>query len=90
VGRRDPEELVSIARELDLKEAEAIILSACVQMPSLAAIPHVEAETGLPVLSAATATLRSVLEELDIQLDIPGGGSLLQMKSKPEKEVRAA
>jgi len=27
---------------------------------------------------------------LDIQLDIPGGGSLLQMKSKPEKEVRAA
>ena len=90
VGRRDPEELVSIARELDLKEAEAIILSACVQMPSLAAIPHVEAETGLPVLSAATATLRSVLDELDIQLDIPGGGSLLQMKSKPEKEVRAA
>lgn len=90
VGKRDPEELVSISRELDLKEAEAIILSACVQMPSLAAIPHVEAETGLPVLSAATATLRSVLEELDIQLDIPGGGSLLQMKSKPEKEVRAA
>ncbi|MBA4685207.1 MAG: aspartate/glutamate racemase family protein [Planctomycetes bacterium] len=86
VGRRDPEELVSIARDLDLKDAEAVIVSACVQMPSLEAIPQVEAETGLPVLSAATATLRSILDTLDLSLNIPGGGQLLQMNSRSDKE----
>ena len=79
VGRRNPEDLVEIARNLDLTEAEAVIISACVQMPSLEAIPQVEEETGLPVLSAATATLRSILESLNLSLDIPGGGQLLQM-----------
>ena len=72
-------DLVEIARNLDLTEAEAVIISACVQMPSLEAIPQVEEETGLPVLSAATATLRSILESLNLSLDIPGGGQLLQM-----------
>mgnify|MGYP003333046730 CR=1 FL=1 len=86
VGRRDPEALVSIARDLDLKDAEAVIVSACVQMPSLEAIPQVEAETGLPVLSAATATLRSILDTLDLSLNIPGGGQLLQMNSHSDKE----
>ena len=86
MGRRDPEELVSIARDLDLKDAEAVIVSACVQMPSLEAIPQVEAETGLPVLSAATATLRSILDTLDLSLNIPGGGQLLQMNSRSDKE----
>lgn len=79
VGRRNPEDLVEIARNLDLTEAEAVIISACVQMPSLEAIPQVEEETGLPVLSAATATLRAILESLNLSLDIPGGGQLLQM-----------
>ncbi|NCF98050.1 MAG: Asp/Glu racemase [Planctomycetia bacterium] len=88
VGRRNPEDLVEISRGLDLAQAEAVIISACVQMPSLEAIPRVEDETGLPVLSAATATLRSILESLNISLDIPGGGSLLQMsRSSLMKEV---
>ncbi|MGE4619221.1 MAG: Asp/Glu racemase [Planctomycetota bacterium] len=78
VGRRDPMELVSIARKLDLSRADALVLSACVQMPSLEAIPLVEKECGLPVLSAATATMRSVLDKLNLDVTIPGGGSLLQ------------
>lgn len=86
VGRRDPMALVEIARELNLDRAEAVIVSACVQMPSLESIPQVEAETGLPVLSAATATLRSVLESLNLVMDIPGGGKLLQMQSNTRKE----
>ncbi len=90
VGRRDPEALVEIARDLDLTEAEAVIVSACVQMPSLAAIPQIEEETGLPVLSAATSTLRSILESLELSLDIPGGGRLLQMNSEPDGERSAA
>ncbi|MDE0961445.1 MAG: Asp/Glu racemase [Planctomycetota bacterium] len=81
VGRRDPLDLVEIARRLDLREADALVLSACVQMPSLEAIPLVEAEHGLPVLSAATATMRAILDQLGIEPNFQGCGSLLQPKS---------
>jgi hypothetical protein len=54
---------VLIAR-LDLSRAEASVVSACVQMPSLAAVQVAQDLTGLPTLSAATATTRS-----------PAGGS---------------
>ena len=43
---------------------DAVVLSACVQMPSLAAIPEVEASIGLPVLTAATATTYDLLTTL--------------------------
>ena len=39
VGRRDPMALVEIHRRLKLDGADAVVLSSCVQMPSLAAIP---------------------------------------------------
>jgi maleate isomerase len=78
VGRRDPHDLVEIARRLDLREADAVVLSACVQMPSLPAIPLVEAEHGLPVLSAATATMRAILDQLGIKPNFIGCGALLQ------------
>ena len=78
VGRRDPLDLVEIARKLDLSDADALVLSACVQMPSLQAIPLVEAEHRLPVLSAATATMRSILDKLGLDLTLQGCGSLLQ------------
>ena len=78
VGRRDPHDLVEIARRLDLGEADAVVLSACVQMPSLPAIPLVEAEHGLPVLSAATATMRGILDQLGIKPNFIGCGTLLQ------------
>jgi len=42
VGRLDPADLIDHAERLDLRRAEAIVLSACVQMPSLASIPIVE------------------------------------------------
>ncbi len=82
VGRQDPKSLIQIYKKLNLVDAEALIVSACVQMPSLAAIPVIEKETGLPVLSAATATLRSILDRLHLNLDIPGGGRLLQMSAR--------
>lgn len=78
VGARDPLALVEIARGLDLRNVDAIVLSACVQMPSLAAIPIVEAETGKPVLSAATATTRALLEALGLPPQVPGAGALLR------------
>ncbi|MEC9477163.1 MAG: Asp/Glu racemase [Planctomycetota bacterium] len=86
VGRRNPLDLVEIARDLDLSRADALVLSACVQMPSLEAIPVVENEHKLPVLSAATATLRSILDKLELDVSIPGGGSLLQASSIAPQE----
>src|SRR5437867_1550935 len=42
VGRRDPLALVGIYRDLKLSGIDALVLSSCVQMPSLAAVPIVE------------------------------------------------
>jgi maleate isomerase len=77
VGRRDPMDLVGIADQLETGRADAIVLSACVQMPSLAAVPVVERRTRLPVLTAATATVRQVLERLDLDPNVPDSGALL-------------
>ena len=60
VGRLDPANLVDIAVRLDRSRAQAIVASACVQMPSLPAIANIHAVTGLPTMSAATATARSL------------------------------
>jgi maleate isomerase len=60
VGRLDPGNLVDLATRLDRSHAQAVVASACVQMPSLPAITSIHAVTGLPTLSAATATARSL------------------------------
>jgi maleate isomerase len=60
VGRLDPANLVDIAGRLDRSRAQAVVASACVQMPSLPAIANIHAVTGLPTMSAATATARSL------------------------------
>jgi maleate isomerase len=77
VGRLDPANLPAIARELDTSEADAVILSMCVQMPSLASIDAAEQELGLPVLSAATATVYDLLTRLGLEPKVPGAGALL-------------
>lgn len=77
VARLDPAELREHWRKLDVSRADAIVLSACVQMPSLSAIQAVEDESGLPVLSAATATTFALLGELGLEPRVPGAGRLL-------------
>ena len=77
VGRLDPMRLPELAAGLDLAGAHAVIISACVQMPSLAAIPVAEERLGLPVLSAATATVHDLLERLGRPAEVPGAGRLL-------------
>jgi maleate isomerase len=64
VGRLDPANLVDIAARLDRSRAQAVVASACVQMPSLPAITSIRALTGLPTLSAATATAGSLRQAL--------------------------
>jgi maleate isomerase len=77
VGQLDPSRLVSYAGQLDLAQADAIILSACVQMPSLAAVEETQRAFGRPVLSAATATAYEVLGLLGEQPYVPGAGAAL-------------
>lgn len=78
VARLDPADLRDHWRRVDLSRADALVLSACVQMPSLASIQAVEDAAGLPVLSAATATAYRILTELGLPPHVPGAGSLLR------------
>ena len=77
VGRLDPMRLAEIASELDVRDADAVVLSACVQMPSLPAIQIAEDRLGVPVLSAATATVFCLLRELGLEPIVPDAGALL-------------
>ncbi|MEX0632504.1 hypothetical protein M8494_11920 [Serratia ureilytica] len=69
-------QLPGIVAEMDLREVDAIVLSACVQMPSLPAVPTVEAQTGKPVITAAIATTYAMLTALELEPIVPGAGAL--------------
>ncbi|MBE7374340.1 Asp/Glu racemase [Pseudomonas sp. AL-54] len=77
VARHDPANLPGIVADLDLEGVDAIVLSACVQMPSLGAVATVEAQTGKPVLTAAIATTYAMLKALNLEPIVPGAGALL-------------
>ncbi|MGO1167335.1 MAG: maleate cis-trans isomerase family protein [Janibacter sp.] len=80
VANLDPADLTEHWKRLDpqaLEDADALVLSACVQMPSLPAIQAVEDAYGKPVLSAATATAWSMLSDLGLPTAAPSAGSLL-------------
>jgi maleate isomerase len=77
VGRRDPMALVDIYKSLNLARADALVLSSCVQMPSLAAIAPVQRECGLPVVSAAVCTTHQMLKKLELATAVPDAGALL-------------
>lgn len=77
VGGLDPMHLVTHAGKLQLNDVDAVVLSACVQMPSLAAIQIVEDQLGLPVVSAATATAYDLVRRVGMKPRMPDAGSLL-------------
>jgi maleate isomerase len=77
VGRRDPLVLQEIVKRLDISNADAVVLSACVQMPSLASIQAVEDALGIPVVSAATCTTYQILKALNLKTLVPNAGRLL-------------
>jgi maleate isomerase len=83
VAALDPEDLKAHWKRLDLRGCDALVLSACVQMPSLAAIEEVERQSGLPTLSAATATTWAILRALELEPAVPGGGALLAVTAEP-------
>jgi maleate isomerase len=77
VGAQDPMNLDAIVDRLDHSEADVVILSACVQMPSLAAIQKVQDRIGKPVISAAVATTYYLLKEMGLKPVVPNAGALL-------------
>jgi maleate isomerase len=77
VGRHDARNLPGIIAQMDVSGVDAIVLSACVQMPSLSVVPQVEAMTGKPVITAAIATTYALLKALKLEPIVPGAGALL-------------
>lgn len=77
VGSRDPRALVDVVTELDHGDADVVVLSACVQMPSLAAIQEVQDKIGKPVVSAAVCTTYELLKQLGLGTYVPNAGTLL-------------
>jgi maleate isomerase len=80
VGRLNPMNLIEHADRLNIEGADAVVLSACVQMPSLSAIQKVQERLGLPVLSAASSTVYKILKGLNLKVEVPNAGYLLSGK----------
>ncbi|MDG6401872.1 MULTISPECIES: Asp/Glu racemase [Pseudomonas] len=77
VGRLDPMNLVAHADRLNIGQADGVVLSCCVQMPSLPAIQVVQDRLDKPVLSASVATVYQILKTLGLEAKVPNAGHLL-------------
>ncbi|MBP8670822.1 MAG: Asp/Glu racemase [Sphingobium sp.] len=80
VAAQNPANLLEHYKKLDINGIDALVLSACVQMPSLSSIQRVEDAVGLPVISAAVCTTHQMLKRLGIETRVPGAGALLSGK----------
>ena len=78
VAAQNPMNLLDIYKQLDLTGVDVLVVSACVQMPSLEAIDLIEKETGIPVTSAAVCTTYEMMKKLGIEAKSTIGGSLLK------------
>lgn len=77
VGERDPLQLIDDVKRLDTAGVDTVVLSACVQMPSLDAIQTVQQSLGIPVTSTAICTARQMMRLLDIKPIAPDCGAYL-------------
>ncbi|WAP54759.1 maleate cis-trans isomerase family protein [Streptomyces sp. S465] len=77
VGRLDPTQLVDIAAQVDTSGVDALVLSACVQMPSLPVVEQIQSALDIPVVTASVATVWKTLRELGLSPIVPRAGWLL-------------
>lgn len=80
VAAQNPKNLLEIYKRLDLTGVDVLVASACVQMPSLAAIDELQQKVGIPVTSAAVCTTWEMLKKLNLEARIPIGGELMSGK----------
>jgi maleate isomerase len=77
VGRQDPLAPIELTKRLNTRNVDAVVASACVQMPSLGSIQSIEDRLGLPVVSSSVCTTFMMMRKLGLATRIPGYGSLL-------------
>ncbi|MHC3003315.1 maleate cis-trans isomerase family protein [Gordonia sp. GN26] len=77
VGRLNPENLIEHVKKVDTSDADALVLSACVQMPSLPVLDTVQQQFDIPVLTASAATTWRILNRLGLDPVVPRAGALL-------------
>ncbi|MES2973686.1 MAG: Asp/Glu racemase [Pseudomonadota bacterium] len=77
VGRRDPMQLLDDVKRLNIANVDAVVLSACVQMPSLPALQVAQDRLGVPVTSTAACTARMMMDLLELPAVVPGFGAVL-------------
>lgn len=87
VGLLTPHNLLPVAATMDLSKCDALVISACTQMPSLPVIEEAEQRFGLPVISATTATAFALLHRLGIRPQIGHAGLLLRGLMQPAREA---
>jgi maleate isomerase len=80
VGARDPKAPAELWKKLNVNNIDVIVASVCVQMPSLASIPLIEAASGLPVVSSSVCTTYQMLRKLNLKTTAPTAGTLLAGK----------
>jgi maleate isomerase len=77
VGAQDPRAPIEISKRLNTANCDAVVVSACVQMPSLASVQPVEDRLGLPVVSSSVCTTWRMLKALNLPARAPDAGMLL-------------
>jgi maleate isomerase len=77
VGSLDPLAPLTLSSQLSVQGVDAIVASACVQMPSLASIEPMEGRYALPVVSSAVCTVFQMLQKLNLNTRVPHAGALL-------------
>ena len=59
--------LLEIYKRSDLTGVDVLLVSACLQFPSLEAVDLIQAEIGIPVTSAAACTTYEIKKNLGIE-----------------------
>jgi maleate isomerase len=77
VGAQDPRAPIERSKKLTTANCDAVVISACVQMPSLPSVQPVEDRLGIPVVSASVCTTWQMLQALGLPAVIPQAGHLL-------------
>jgi len=77
VGAQDPRAPIERSKKLTTANCDAVVISACVQMPSLPSVQPVEDRLGMPVVSASVCTTWQMLQALGLPAVIPQAGHLL-------------
>lgn len=82
VSRITPEVLVAHVRAMDLAGAEALFIGCC-DLPTLDAIPLLEAELGLPVMSMVQALFQAAM------VDVAPGAAPPRRVGQPSAQARS-